>query len=280
MHDHHAHTHVAESFRPRRRGSPRRLDRSSSSSPTGTRSSSRSRRSRSRSATRRCGCSPTTARSPARRCRCPRARTSPSTSRTAATSRRPCTGTGCGSRTASTGRTTRRRRSRSARRFTYRVHVPDPGAYWYHPHIREDYGQEMGLYGNIIVVPADPDYWPPAQPRAAAHPRRHPDRGREDRAVQPRPRPRYVAMGRFGNVMLVGGRAGPRADGERGEVVRLYLTNTANTRVFNVALRRRAHEAGRRRQRATRARGARRRGAARALRARRRRRRSSTSPAS
>ena len=38
--------------------------------------------------------------------------------------------------------------------FTYEVSVPDPGAYWYHPHIREDYGQEMGLYGNILVVPA------------------------------------------------------------------------------------------------------------------------------
>jgi hypothetical protein len=35
-------------------------------------------------------------------------------------------------------------------------------AYWYHPHIREDYGQEMGLYGNVLVEPADPDYWPPA----------------------------------------------------------------------------------------------------------------------
>ena len=34
--------------------------------------------------------------------------------------------------------------------------------YWYHPHIREDYGQEMGLYGNVLVVPADPDYWAPA----------------------------------------------------------------------------------------------------------------------
>ena len=44
--------------------------------------------------------------------------------------------------------------------FTYEVHVPDPGAYWYHPHIREDYGQEMGLYGNIHVVPAEPNYWP------------------------------------------------------------------------------------------------------------------------
>jgi FtsP/CotA-like multicopper oxidase with cupredoxin domain len=44
--------------------------------------------------------------------------------------------------------------------FAYRIAFPDPGVYWYHPHIREDYGQEMGLYGNILVVPADPDYWP------------------------------------------------------------------------------------------------------------------------
>jgi Multicopper oxidase len=51
--------------------------------------------------------------------------------------------------------------------FTYRVHCPDPGAYWYHPHIREDYGQELGLYGNLIVVPADPDYWAPAHREVA-----------------------------------------------------------------------------------------------------------------
>ena len=45
--------------------------------------------------------------------------------------------------------------------FSARVSFPDPGVYWYHPHIREDYGQEMGLYGNVLVEPADPDYWPP-----------------------------------------------------------------------------------------------------------------------
>src|SRR3954454_5845632 len=47
-------------------------------------------------------------------------------------------------------------------RFSARVTFPDPGVYWYHPHIREDYAQEMGLYGNVIVEPADPDYWGPA----------------------------------------------------------------------------------------------------------------------
>jgi FtsP/CotA-like multicopper oxidase with cupredoxin domain len=46
-------------------------------------------------------------------------------------------------------------------RYSCTVAFPDPGLYWYHPHIREDYGQEMGLYGNVIVEPADPDYWAP-----------------------------------------------------------------------------------------------------------------------
>ena len=42
--------------------------------------------------------------------------------------------------------------------FIYQVHVPDPGAFWYHPHIREDYGQEMGLYGNILATASEPGY--------------------------------------------------------------------------------------------------------------------------
>jgi FtsP/CotA-like multicopper oxidase with cupredoxin domain len=119
--------------------------------------------------------------------------------------------------------------------FTYQVHVPDPGAYWYHPHIREDYGQEMGLYGNILVTPTDPDYWPPADRellltlddiliedgQIAAF--------RESEAT-------HVAMGRFGNVMLVAGEPDLSLEAKRGEVVRFYFTNTANTRVFNVAL--------------------------------------------
>ena len=36
------------------------------------------------------------------------------------------------------------------------VSSPDPGVDWYHPHIREDYNQELGLYGNIVVVPPSP----------------------------------------------------------------------------------------------------------------------------
>ncbi|MGH2825714.1 MAG: multicopper oxidase domain-containing protein, partial [Actinomycetota bacterium] len=46
--------------------------------------------------------------------------------------------------------------------YTCRVHFPDAGFYWYHPHIREDYAQEMGLSGTIVVRPTDPSYWPAA----------------------------------------------------------------------------------------------------------------------
>ena len=43
-------------------------------------------------------------------------------------------------------------------------------------------------------------------------------------------------MGRFGNVMLTAGATDLASTPHAGEVVRFYLTNTANTRMFNVAI--------------------------------------------
>ena len=119
--------------------------------------------------------------------------------------------------------------------FTYEITVPDPGAYWYHPHIREDYGQEMGLYGNILVVPSQPDYWPPANRELLLT---LDDILIENGKLAPfsESETTHVAMGRFGNVMLVSGEPDLSLTAKRGEVVRLYLTNAANTRVFNVTL--------------------------------------------
>jgi FtsP/CotA-like multicopper oxidase with cupredoxin domain len=119
--------------------------------------------------------------------------------------------------------------------FTYRIQFPDAGLYWYHPHIREDYTQELGLYGNILVEPVDLDYWPPA------------DRDfiltvddllvEEGRIAPFSPtETSYAAMGRFGNVFLTGGDPDLRLEARVGEVVRLWLTNTANTRVFNLTV--------------------------------------------
>jgi FtsP/CotA-like multicopper oxidase with cupredoxin domain len=119
--------------------------------------------------------------------------------------------------------------------FEYRLQFPDPGVYWYHPHIREDYGQEMGLYGNIVVAPPEPAYWPPANRELALT---LDDILLEDGKVAPfsRDESNYTAMGRFGNVLLTNGEAELSLAAKQGEVVRFYLTNTANTRVFNVSL--------------------------------------------
>jgi FtsP/CotA-like multicopper oxidase with cupredoxin domain len=120
-------------------------------------------------------------------------------------------------------------------RYTHRLTFPDAGLFWYHPHMREDYAQEMGLYANIIVEPTDPAYWPPA------------DRDvvftlddiliEEGKVAAFDPHgSNFTAMGRFGNVLLIGGETEQQLEIHRGQVARFYLTNTANTRVFKVAV--------------------------------------------
>src|SRR4051812_14114747 len=118
--------------------------------------------------------------------------------------------------------------------FAYRLDRPDPGVYLDLPPIRGDYGQALGLHVNIPVVPAQADYWPPAHRELTLT---LDDVLIEDGKIAPfGNETNYSAMGRFGNVMLVNGETDILLDARPGEVVRLYLTNTANTRVFNVTL--------------------------------------------
>jgi hypothetical protein len=120
-------------------------------------------------------------------------------------------------------------------RYSCTVAFPDLGLYWCHPHIREDYGQEMGLYGNVIVEPAEPGYWAPVNREWVLT---LDDVLIEDGRIAAfsRSETSYAAMGRFGNVLLVAGEPVLALQARQGEVVRLYLTNTANTRVFKVKL--------------------------------------------
>ncbi len=118
--------------------------------------------------------------------------------------------------------------------FRYEIHFADPGLYWYHPHHREDILKELGLYGNILVEPGQPEYYGPA------------DRAEflmlDDFMMvgdEPMPfgmeRATHTFMGRFGNLMLVNGEPDYKLDVTAGEVVRLYLTNVSNTRTFNLS---------------------------------------------
>src|ERR687897_2310685 len=116
--------------------------------------------------------------------------------------------------------------------FTYKLRFPDAGIYWYHPHVREDGAQEMGLYSPIVVEPSEPSYWSAADRQLTIT---LDDVLIEDGKMAPfrHSGPTFTAMGRFGNVMLVNGESRFSDEAAAGEVVRLYLVNTANTRIFN-----------------------------------------------
>ena len=116
--------------------------------------------------------------------------------------------------------------------FTYQLRFPDAGIYWYHPHIREDIQQALGLYGNIVVrvpgarIPANREQFLMVQDLLVGDPGLIPF-GEES--------PTHALMGRFGNVFLVNGAPGYRLAVRRGEVVRFYLTNVSNTRTLNLS---------------------------------------------
>jgi FtsP/CotA-like multicopper oxidase with cupredoxin domain len=117
--------------------------------------------------------------------------------------------------------------------FTYEVHVPDEGMFWYHPHVREDVQQDLGLFGNLLVTSPDRDYYGPAHREEVFV---VDDILMDEQGLLPwgESAPTHALMGRFGNVMMVNGRTDHRLSARRGEVVRFYVTNVANSRTFNV----------------------------------------------
>jgi len=116
--------------------------------------------------------------------------------------------------------------------FTYTVALPDEGIYWYHPHVREDIQQDLGLYGNLLVASTNKDAYAPVnqeevivlddillnnQGALTAYGKNDADRS---------------LMGRFGNTILVNGETDTKFEVQKGAVVRFFVTNVANTRTF------------------------------------------------
>lgn len=118
--------------------------------------------------------------------------------------------------------------------FEYKVHFPDAGVYWYHPHVREDIEQSMGLFGNMLVDAPERDYYSPVNRELSlivsdllVHNDTLIPFGQEG--------PDFALMGRLGNVLLVNGEAGWTTEAARGEVVRFYITNASNSRTWNLS---------------------------------------------
>lgn len=119
-------------------------------------------------------------------------------------------------------------------RFTYRLRFPDDGIFWYHPHVREDIQQDLGLAGNILVQPGEPT-WAPADTQAFLI---LDDLLVGETGLVPygRDSPTHAAMGRMGNLLLVNGEPAWTTHVRPGERLRLFLTNAANARTFNLSL--------------------------------------------
>lgn len=120
--------------------------------------------------------------------------------------------------------------------FTYHLVFPDEGAYWYHPHVREDMQQARGLYGLIIVEPSNASHYSPdategilalsdfmADGNGEAYPF-------DDAQVN------FAAMGRYGNKLMANGQGSFDASLKVGQVLRLYVLNAANVRPFNLSI--------------------------------------------
>ena len=119
--------------------------------------------------------------------------------------------------------------------FTYRLRFPDAGLYWYHPHVREDYGLDMGLYGNIVVEPADAATGRPSTVKSSSRS----TTSSSKTAASPRstrPARRTSPWAASATSCSPAARPTSRSRPQVGEVVRFYFTNTANTRLFNVAI--------------------------------------------
>ena len=88
--------------------------------------------------------------------------------------------------------------------FVYEVKVPDAGMFWYHPHVREDVQQDLGLYGNLLVTPPQADYYGPAHREEILV---LDDILMDESGAIPwgEEAPTHALMGRFGTVMLVNG---------------------------------------------------------------------------
>lgn len=117
--------------------------------------------------------------------------------------------------------------------FLYEIKLPDEGIYWYHPHMREDVQQDLGLYGNLLVDPPRDDYYGQVNREEVLI---LDDILIDETGLIPYGdgAPTHALMGRFGNVMLANGSPDYTLDVSSNEVVRFYITNVANSRTFNV----------------------------------------------
>lgn len=119
--------------------------------------------------------------------------------------------------------------------FDYILTFPDPGVYWYHPHMREDLTQELGLYGAFVVEPIERGYWNEVNQEQLIF--------LDDLLLTEGGLESFYSdeithtlMGRYGNAFLTNGEEQLELEVMKNEIVRFTLINVANARPFNFEL--------------------------------------------
>lgn len=121
--------------------------------------------------------------------------------------------------------------------FLYKLDFPDEGIYWYHSHVRGDMQLELGLYGNILVQPKFANnYYNPVNREVPLFLDDIMISDNGDIDMFSRDHVRFSLMGRFGNIMFLNGETDYQINVKEGEVVRFFLTDSANTRMFNFSI--------------------------------------------
>lgn len=118
--------------------------------------------------------------------------------------------------------------------FDYQFTPPDAGTYWYHTHNRTWEQLARGLSGLLIVEEKDPLPFDRDLALAIDDWRLGPDGALDEQSFGSLHD--WSHQGRLGNWMTVNGASNPQVSVRSGERVRLRLVNTANARIFRLAL--------------------------------------------
>ena len=118
----------------------------------------------------------------------------------------------------------------------YVLEFPDSGLFRYHPHVREDLQQELGLYWNYLIEWTWPDDL--VQTNSEQILMFDDLFLDEDGSMVPFDKEKWtwVVMGRFGNTPILNGSTDYEISLKKGEVTRLYITNVANVTPFNITI--------------------------------------------
>jgi FtsP/CotA-like multicopper oxidase with cupredoxin domain len=117
--------------------------------------------------------------------------------------------------------------------FTYDFVLPEPGTYWYHPHVNTIEQVERGLYGAIVVEEPDAPLFTREQLVVLDDIRLDSDGQIAVFATAGHD----IVHGRAGNLLLTNGSTEPLAGSlPAGSIERWRLVNTANARTMKVGL--------------------------------------------